>query len=225
MRSVLSVRSLPVSNDDKKVFGIYLIVITIAIACVLMNWLLRGGLPVDTTVTERMVFILQNRAVWTASWMVWMLAAIGLLVFCFILESALTTACLTARIGLSLVCLGIVPDLMAEVIYAFVMPQVLTQSISSELFQLLEIVAVLLTGFLGNGLYNLGGLLLTLAAIRQGIVQSWVALWGLFAWLCGLGLSAVVALQWMSIAELLTALSMVLSTSWMLIVAHRVIKQ
>lgn len=216
---------MTVSNKNKKFFGIYLIVIIIAMACVLMNGPMRGGLPVDTTVPERMAFIAENNVVWTLSWIVWMLAALGLLVFCFIFASVLNATSLAVRLGLTLVALGIVPDLIAEVIYAFVMPQMIAHSTGLELFQLLEVVAMLLTGFLGNGLYNLGGLILTLVAIRQGILQSWVAVWGVFAWVCGLGLSGAIALQWMSAAEVLTALSMGLSTSWMLIVAHRVIKQ
>lgn len=216
---------MTVSNKNKKFFSVYLIVIIIAIACALMNGPMRGGLPLDTTVLERMAFIAENHVVWTLSWLIWMLAALGLLVFCFIFASVLNATSLAVRLGLTLVALGIVPDLIAEVIYAFVMPQVITQSTGLDLFKLLEVVAMLLTGFLGNGLYNLGGLVLTVAAIRQGVLQSWVAVWGIFAWIFGLGLSGAIALQWMSAAEVLTALSMGLSTSWMLVVAHRVIKQ
>ena len=117
---------MTVSNKNKKFFGIYLIVIIIAMACVLMNGPMRGGLPVDPTVPERMAFIAEYNVVWTLSWIVWMLAALGLLVFCFIFASVLNATTLAVRLGLTLVALGIVPDLIAEVIYAFVMPQMLS---------------------------------------------------------------------------------------------------
>lgn len=202
---------------------IHLIVLTIIVACILMNGPMRGGLPLDNTLVERMAFIASNRVIWSISWFVWMLSALGLFVFCSILASKLPPG-LWRAVGLALVGMGIAPDLIAEVIYAFVMPEVLRLQLGQDVFALLEVLAMHLTGFLGNGLYNLGGLLLTLLVIRQGVISGWIAAWGVTAWVLGLLLSLSVALGSVSMAEVFTASSMVLSTVWMLIYAHKVLK-
>ncbi|UTA46600.1 hypothetical protein L1F30_10530 [Simiduia sp. 21SJ11W-1] len=207
-----------------KFYGIYLIVAVITIACLLMNGPMRGGLPLDTTVVERIAFISEHRGIWALSWFCWMLSALGLFVFCAILADELK-ASLARTVGLSFVGMGIAPDLIAEVIYAFVIPKIIAQSQDIPLIEALEIIAMHLTGYLGNGLYNLGGLVLTCAALAQGRLETWVAIWGISAWILGLLLSCAIAIGALGAAEFFTATAMVLSTSWMLIFAHRVLNK
>ncbi|MDO3387167.1 hypothetical protein QWI17_15070 [Gilvimarinus sp. SDUM040013] len=202
---------------------IHIIVVIICIACLLMNGPMRGGFPIDNTVADRMAFIADNGLVWTLSWSVWMLSALGLFVFCAILADNLRLT-LWRTIGLALVGMGIAPDLIAEVLYAFVMPKIVAGHLGVELFSLIEVIAMHLTGFLGNGLYNLGGMLLTCLAVRENVVKGWVAAWGLLAWFLGLMLSLSVGIGSIALAEIFTAASMVLSTLWMLIFAHKVLK-
>ncbi|GAA6154224.1 hypothetical protein [Pseudoteredinibacter isoporae] len=202
-----------------KFVSLHIIVATITLACILMNGPMRAGLPVDNSLLERVGFIAANTGLWTASWMVWMASALGLFVFCSILASELNDS-LSVRISLMIVALGIGPDLIAEVIYAFIIPQMIAQGSSLDMVQSLELIASHLTGFLGNGLYNLGGLGLTLIAWRQRVFPLWVFLWGLTSWGLGLSLSVSIALANMKAAEVFTASSMVLSTSWMLIFAY-----
>lgn len=206
-----------------KFIVIHIVVLAITAACLVMNGPMRGGLPLDNTLQERMSFIAQNGTVWTLSWCLWMVCAIGLFVFCTILADELKRTYIRT-IGLAIVAMGIGPDLIAEVIYAFIMPAVIHNSLGDNTFELLEITATHLTGYLGNGLYNIGGLILTLLAIREGIVKNWVAIWGITAWLLGLMLSLSIALGSMKGAEIFTASSMVLSTLWMLVFAYKVVK-
>lgn len=206
-----------------KFCSIYVIVAIITLACLLMNGPMRGGLPIDNTLAERMAFIAGNRQVWVLCWLAWMFSAIGLFVFCVILADELSKNFLRT-VGIALVGMGIAPDLIAEVVYAFVMPEIAGRQIHGNAFEVLELIAMHLTGFLGNGLYNLGGLLLTVLAIQQGVFRSWVAAWGVTAWVLGLMLSASVAVGSVQAAELFTAVSMVLSTLWMLVFAHKVLK-
>lgn len=152
-----------------------------------------------------------------------MLSAIGLFVFCAILADELRRNFLRTT-GIALVGIGIAPDLIAEVIYAFVIPEIIDRKLDSDAVEVLEIIAMHLTGYLGNGLYNLGGLLLTVLAINQGVLESWIAAWGVTAWILGLMLSLSVALGSIEAAEFFTATAMVLSTAWMLIFAHKVLK-
>lgn len=201
---------------------IWVVVSVITGACFLMNGPMRGGLPIDNTLAERLEFIAGNHLVWTLSWCVWMTAALGLFVFCSVLASEIKPT-LARTIGLAMVAMGIGPDLIAEVIYAFIIPKAYLAEVSVSVLAMLEIAAMHLTGFLGNGLYNIGGLILTLTAIREGVVRGWVAVWGITAWLLGIGLSVSVAIGNIAGAEALTALSMVLSTAWMLVFAYRVV--
>jgi hypothetical protein len=210
--------------DSIKFYTVHVIVAVITLACLLMNGPMRGGLPLDNTVAERMAFIASNGLSWSLSWFVWMLSAIGLFVFCAILADELDRG-VYRTIGIGLVGMGIAPDLIAEVTYAFIIPEVIARQVDSHTVEVLEIIAIHLTGFLGNGLYNLGGLLLTCLAISQGVFRSWVALWGISAWILGLLLSLSVAIGALKAAELFTASSMVLSTAWMLVFAWKVLRR
>lgn len=156
---------------------VYLIAAIITAACLLMNGPMRPGLPLDNTVIMRMEFIAENLVLWQWSWIAWMFSALGLLVFSVILADELK-ADFRKHVGLLLVALGVAPDLIAEVIYAFVLPKVVHLTMGESVFLLLEHIATHLTGYLGNGLYNLGGLTLTCLAIKQGIFKTWVSVWG-----------------------------------------------
>ena len=215
---------MDVKLNAVKFYSIHVIVVIITLACLLMNGPMRDGLPLENTISERMAFIAENRVLWSLSWFAWMLSAIGLFVFCTILADELDKNFLRT-IGIALVGMGIAPDLIAEVIYAFVIPEVIDRKINSEVIEVLEIIAMHLTGYLGNGLYNLGGLLLTILAINQGVIRSWIAAWGVIAWILGMLLSLSVAMGSVEAAEIFTATAMVLSTVWMLIFAHKVLKQ
>lgn len=206
-----------------KFIAIHVIAVLIAIACLLMNGPMRDGLPIDTTVAERMAFLAQSSSLWMWAWINWMFCAIGLLVFCVILADELQPD-FRKTIGVFLVALGVAPDLTAEVIYAFVLPKVVSLGMGESTFLLYEHIASHLTGYLGNGLYNLGGLLLTYLAIKQGVFKSWVAVWGVAAWILGILLSVSIAAGNLKAAEMFTAASMVLSTMWMVVFAHQVIR-
>lgn len=210
------------SEKALKFYLIHGIVVVITIACILMNWPMRGGLPIDNTVAERMAFIGSNGLIWTGSWLVWMASALGLFTFCAILADELEDSVLRT-IGLGFVGMGIAPDLIAEVMYAFVMPEVIARQLDNDIFETLEVIGMFLTGYLGNGLYNLGGLILTVLAIRQGVFSGWVAAWGVIAWILGLLLTVSVAAGSIKAAEVFTASAMVLSTAWMLVFAYMVL--
>lgn len=212
------------SNDKIKFATVHVIAILITLACVLMNGPMRQGLPLGTSVAERMDFIANQTSLWTMSWIVWMFCALGLLVFCAILADEVKPD-FRKKVGLLLVALGVAPDLTAEVIYAFVLPKIVSLNMGASAFELFEHIAAHLTGFLGNGLYNLGGLLLTYLAIKQRLFNSWVAIWGVTAWLLGISLSISIAIGNFKLAEIFTASSMVLSTMWMVIFAHQVLRK
>lgn len=206
-----------------KFWVIHIVVAVITLASVLMQWMMRDGLPTGNVLEDRIKFIAENNVVWPLSWSVWMASAIGLFIFCVILSDSLSRS-FWRTIGLSLVAIGIAPDLTAEVIFAFVIPESLKDG-SQEIVYMLETMAIFMTGFLANGLYNLGGLLLTVLAFRERLLERWVFAWGALAWILGLMLSLAIALRNFGAAEILTAASMVLSAGWMLIFAYRVVRR
>ena len=197
----------------------HLIVLIIFIACLMMTGPMRGGLPIDNDIAMRMAYINANLGLWQIGWLFWMTSALGLLLFFTFLTYRLAPSALR-NYGLILVALGIAPDLLAEVIYAFIIPKMNSHGVSLEMLSLLEVLSANLTGFLGNGLYNLGGLLLNIALIRSALVARWVSYSGLLAWPLGLGLSVTIGIDHFKLAELFTASSMVLSTAWMLLIAY-----
>lgn len=195
--------------------SIWLVVLVIAAACLMMAGPMQAALPGAGEFAARQGLMQQQLLWWRCGWGLWMASALGLLWFAQLLYQRATGSPL-ARMGLTLVALGTVPDLSAETLYAWLIPELDVQAAA-----VLEQVAVQLTGFLGNGLYNLGGLLLTLALWRAqqagaaiGLCRSSLLL-GCTAWLLGLGLSAAVAAKDWQAAQWLTASSMMLSTFWM----------
>lgn len=196
------------------------IAVVIFIACVLMAGPMRPGLPVVAELAARTAYIQSNLGWWQIGWGFWMLSALGLLLFCHLLATALPQTPMRG-LGLTLVGLGLVPDLIAEVLYAFVFPAMISTGSSAEILHFVDQTALHLTGFLGNGLYNLGGLVLTVLLIKhRPDLKRWLYP-GVVAWLAGFGLSAAIALQQFGFAEVLTGFSMALSTLWFVLIAYR----
>ncbi len=184
---------------------------------------MRNGLPVGGAIIERLTYIDENITIWRTGWLLWMTSALSLFMFATFMSTYIENSAFRT-FGLGLIALGIAPDLIAEVIYAFILPIGFNSSFTVETLILFEQTAIHLTGFLGNGLYNLGGLILTVLLIQQNQISKPVAVIGGVAWCLGIGLSVSILVQSMSWSEILTALSMSLSTFWMLLIAHTLFK-
>ncbi len=200
----------------------FTITAVIVVACLAMALFLRHGLPVENDTGARMAFQLAHPVAWRLAWVSWMLSAISLLLFCYLLLDYIPASPWRSY-GIALVAIGIAPDISAELIYATVLPR-LAERGAVDAFELLEFIATQLTGVLGNGAYCLGGLILNLLLRRnRKLPLAWV--WaGVPAWLLGLGLSAAIFGQWMNAAAVLIASSMAWSVSWMFLVTVRVFR-
>jgi len=194
------------------------IVAIITLACFNMAFVLRDGLAIGTPFITRALFLSEHTALWQLGWLNWMIAALGLLLFCVYLLDYLPRTPLR-RFAILLVAIGIGPDIIAEVLFAFVLPPLLQIDQPAALFMTLEQIAMQLTGTVGNGFYNLGGLLLNLLLFANARIPRLLILAGLPAWLFGLALSVATALQAVLAATFLTGVAMVLSLGWMLAVA------
>jgi hypothetical protein len=147
-----------------------------------------------------------------------MLSALGLLLFCVYLLDYIPRSRLR-HFAILVVAIGIAPDISAEVIFAFVLPPLLLMENTATLFMALEQIAMQLTGTVGNGAYNIGGLILNLLLFNNPRIPRLLVWAGLPAWCFGLALSVATALHEVFIATQLTGLAMVWSVGWMFAVA------
>lgn len=201
---------------NMKVFLSIFIVVILTLACFQMAFVITDGLVASgNSITERHAFIQENLMLWQLGWFNWMLGALGLLTFCIMLLPYIPQSEWRV-LGILLVGLGIVPDIGAEVIFAFVIPH--SHSIDPTLanMQMLEMIAMQLTGTLGNGLYNIGGLLLNILLLRNQSLPRKIILAGTPGWFFGFGLSVACAFYAFDAAKFFTAAGMIWSTAWML---------
>ncbi len=208
---------MPYKNAN--IFLSIAIVIILTLACFQMAFVITEGLAVSgNTIAERNAFIQNNLTLWQLGWFNWMLGALGLLTFCIMLLPYIPNS-EWRTLGILLVALGIVPDISAEVIFAFVIPQSHTIDPTLASMQTLEMIAMQLTGTLGNGLYNIGGLLLNVLLLGNKSLPRHIIHAGIPGWFFGFGLSITCAFYAFDSAKFFTAAGMVWSTAWMLAIA------
>lgn len=164
---------------------------------------LRNGIPAGgNDLSARIAYVGDHVLAWRVGWFVWNLAAISLLGF-FVVLAARWRAQAPILCGLALLCAaaGLAADLGAETMMAVVSP-----GLQGERYADVESVAVALTGYLGNGLYAVGGILLTLAGRRElpsALLWLAAAVWAAALWLSVATLVSSTAGQFASAATLL----------------------
>lgn len=119
-----------------------------------------------------------------------------------------------AKLGLGLVILGLIPDLTAEYMLSFQLSEFADANAISE-FVATEALALRLTGLYANGLYNLGGLVLTLVLLNEKSMPPPLAYFGIFVGCLGLSLSLFTLKENYSSSEWATVLAMSFSLIFM----------
>lgn len=164
---------------------------------------LRHGIPAGgSDLSARIAYVGDHILAWRLGWLVWNLAAISLLGF-FVVLAARWRERAPILCGLALLCAaaGLAADLGAETILAVVSP-----GLRGETYATVESIAVALTGYLGNGLYAVGGILLTVAGRRDlPPILLWLAaaVWTVAVWLSAATLVSSNAGQFASAAALM----------------------
>ena len=164
---------------------------------------LRHGIPAgESDLSARITYVGDHALVWRLGWLVWNLAAISLLGF-FVVLAARWRERSPILCGLALLCAaaGLAADLGAEAILAVVSP-----GLRGKTYATVESVAVALTGYLGNGLYSVGGILLTVAGRRDlppALLRLAAAVWAVALWLSVATLVSSNAGQFASAAALM----------------------
>ncbi|MDO8532014.1 MAG: hypothetical protein Q7T26_07590 [Dehalococcoidia bacterium] len=161
--------------------------------------LLRPGTLAGGGVTDRMTYIVTNRFVWTAGWLLWVLAALSLVGLFYVLSAHLDSRMAgLLRYARALAVLGAAPDIIANLINAGVLADMPARWLAAspavrpvvlEEFAVWDRFAVLLTGGLANLLYGLAGALLTAAMFRTAHFPRLLAWGGAVVWGMALAMS------------------------------------
>ena len=164
----------------------FLAAVANALAGAVMLFVLRLGLP-PRALLVRSAFISSHQVVWRLGWFGWSVAAITLLgLFLAFASRWRKEAPFLCGLAIVVATAGLAADLGAEGLLAG-----FTGSTLHDL-SLVQSEALLLTGYVGNGLYTVAGILLT-AAGRKELTAGLLAL-GSLVWVAGLWLSAATLL-------------------------------
>jgi hypothetical protein len=151
------------------------------LAGALTLFVLRQGLP-PRSLADRAAFISSHAILWRLGWLGWSVAAVTLLgLFLALAGRWRTEAPVLCGLGIVVATAGLAADLSAEALLAG-----FTRSTLPNL-SLVQSEAFLLTGYVGNGLYTVAGILLTVAG-RKELPTHVLAMGGL-VWAAGLWLS------------------------------------
>ncbi|HCU25029.1 MAG TPA: hypothetical protein DF383_08430 [Deltaproteobacteria bacterium] len=187
---------------------------------------LNPALDPKNSLAAKLQYLLARPGAWTGSWILWIFAALSLILLLIHWGTALdhfTEGRSRPWIifGTLIACLGLIPDTIAEVLYLGTLPDLAKQTLAhgdiaaiSSRFHDWENTALLLTGFLGNGLYCLGGLTLQSFTLKYGALPRFCRYFGFVVWICGLALSTAVLFKSSVGMYLLTALTMASFILW-----------
>lgn len=138
------------------------------VAGIAMALILSHGLETNADIVSRLRFVAERRLLWTAGWLSWTAAAVTILLLNARFAAAhrsrgVPPALLRAAVGLTVV--AVAADWTAQAIEVFVLPD-LARAANATGFLAWHRTAVVLTGFLANGLYTTSTLLLVWASRR-----------------------------------------------------------
>ena len=138
-----------------------------------MAVVLRHGLETNPDMQARLMFLVNHRSLWTLGWLTWTAAAIAILYFYMALAAA-HASIPGLQLAVFLTAAAIAPDLSAQAIEIGVLPDV-AQRAELDRFILLHRTAVLLSGYVANGLYSLSALILSWSTRQAYPVWVWLA--------------------------------------------------
>jgi hypothetical protein len=165
-----------------------------ALALVIMAAYLRPGTLIESDPSARATYIASHATAWTIGWSLWILAAVSLVGFYTWWGSRLGKQHTTvAVLAVIITAFGMVCDFSGEGALILLIPDRLADAINNSFSSLelarannIERAFALLSAGAANGLYTVGGIMLTL--VTPGLPR-WVraAMW--LTWLAAIGMS------------------------------------
>jgi hypothetical protein len=152
---------------------------THAAAGLTMLLVLQHGLETNADVDARMRFLAEQRVAWTLAWLPWNAAALSILYFCVRFAAAHRSDANAPALQFAVALCGaaIACDLLSESLFMGLLPE-LTRDRAA--FLLWQRAAVLLTGYVANGLYT-GAIATLVFATRSAYAAHGVAVGGVVA--------------------------------------------
>ena len=202
----------PHPNEDGRLwaqlrFAAWLSIAVHGIAGLAMALILRHGLVGNSDVLQRLQFITENRGSWIGAWLTWNVAALSILYFYAAFARAHRSDGQSSRGVMNFAVLvsvaAVAVDLAAEAIEIGVLPGLALEVLmddtkqasdaSLHVFLVVDRIAVMMTGFLANGLYTVAAVLLVWSSMHAYPKWIWTA--GFAVGLSGCGLSVAALLD------------------------------
>ena len=149
-----------------------------AVAGGAMLFVLRRGLATNPNLSDRMAFVAESISAWRLAWGSWNLAALSIIYFfgrmAQVHASDGPVIARWCRRAFYVALAAVVCDLSAEIVMMFVLPAAARAGDAAR-FLSIDRAAVLLTGFLANGLYTAAAAILAVASRRSYPLWTWSA--------------------------------------------------
>lgn len=148
-----------------------------------MALILRHGLETNADLADRLRYVARHRLLWTAGWLSWTMAAVTILNFYARFAAAHRSRGVSPaplRMAVLLTIMAVAADWSAQAVEMLVLPG-LARGADTVGFLAWHRAAVVLTGFLANGLYTMSALLLVWASRRAYPRRIQVAGFGVVA--------------------------------------------
>jgi hypothetical protein len=202
-----------------------------------MLLVIQPGLLVGTEVSRR-EFIAAHAVAWQISWVIWMPASLGLvllfLAWADTLERVKTRHPSPLRsgdysgaslLGVALCFAGVIVDWLNETMLAALVPslaaQATTDAFAASLLSWWERYYLATSLGLANGLYSLGGLVLSVLSFKTSGFPRWLAWFSTVAWVAALGISFFGVLGDRGGIFVASAIAFALFMPWILVLGYR----
>jgi uncharacterized protein YqjF (DUF2071 family) len=197
-------------------FGVHVVALTAVL------FVLRFGIP-PGPLAQRAAFVASNSLAWRIGWLLWLPASLALVLFLAAWSDVLEYKAWGA-LAVALTLAGAIIDWADEMFWIGLAPD-LAARFSSDAFAagayaLWDRAYIVMSIGLANGLYTLGGAILTLLAFKTRGFPKWLAWSGALVWALSLVLSAAALVGDGAAVQIVSALVFVAFLPWIILVGY-----
>ncbi|MCZ6493243.1 MAG: hypothetical protein O6933_04110 [Planctomycetota bacterium] len=181
----------------------------------------RSGTEAVSDFTERVRWVAESTPQWTTCWLLWVIASLGIAALFVVWGQRLAerSASRTALIvGCAVCAIGVPFDLVSETLNIVV----LTSPQPVEQFAQTARACAFLGAGIANGLYCVGGVILSFVSWKTGFQRGWLGLFAMAMWSAGLALTATTFFEHREAMVVTGAVLMVLFLPWSALTARRI---
>ncbi len=187
-----------------------------------MLLVIQPGLLVGTEVSRR-EFIAAHAVAWQIGWVIWMPASLGL-VLLFLAWADTLESKTWGMVGVALCFAGVIVDWLNETMLVALVPtlaaQAATDAFAASLFSWWERYYLATSLGLANGLYSVGGLVLSVLSFKTSGFPRWLAWFSTVSWVAALGISVFGVLGDRGGIFIVSAVAFALFMPWILVLGY-----